>query len=694
MLAVIRTRNGELCNELIQKNGDLKSVRVTAKAFEMANQGSKTMAGDDCTARGGDQQSSKDSHEMNKITRPRRYSMRNNRSDHSSGRPTTKAAENMGLIEYHTEQTTQAPAQVMEVERQEIHTPISEYEDVFTSIGKLKGVTIKLHVVPKAPGAIQKQRRISIPLKEKFDKILDRWHALDIIEDVGDKPTNWCSNVVLTPKKDGESLRASLDMTDVNKYIKRARHTKPTLRELETRLNGAKLFSHLDMNDGYMQLELAEESRKLTTFYTHCGLKRFKGLYFGVNSAAEIFNEEVRKVVSLEPNAISIYDDILLFGATLEEQERVVRHILQLWQSHRLTLNMKKSRFNPHTVTIFGKVFSSEEVSPRGFDYKLNYAPGKKAKAEMNEADYKSRHPEPLTMLDPRAVHQAKFTVRENKDMFEKDIRAVVQAALPNMVSWDELLEGTSQDLELKDLKSVIARGYFAVSEQQAEPKEHWKEVAIDFWGTISTSEYLLLVICKHSYDNGTPFNGQEFRNFSTYLGFTHEHKTPKNPQANDEAEQFMQVGDSVLVKQDLSSKASLPYEGEPLEVQHRKGTQMVAKRRDGSTITRSAADFKKVPYHTLDEVGRSQLEPGFGRKPSEEPQVEELPKPQERLEEVLSPGEGLSYTPDRVKPTTENVEEAPSSVGATAHTERPRRSNDKYLSSKYPDHKIPDRIL
>lgn len=90
MLAVIKTKNGELRNELIRKNGDLKSVRETAKAFEMAKQGSEMMAGDDCTARGGDQQSLKDSHEVHKITRPGQYSMRNNRPDHSSGRPTAK----------------------------------------------------------------------------------------------------------------------------------------------------------------------------------------------------------------------------------------------------------------------------------------------------------------------------------------------------------------------------------------------------------------------------------------------------------------------------------------------------------------------------------------------------------------------------------------------------------------------------
>ena len=44
------------------------------------------------------------------------------------------------------------------------------------------------------------------------------------------------------------------------------------------------------------------------------------------------------------------------------------------------------------------------------------------------------------------------------------------------------------------------------------------------------------------SSDNGPPFNSQDFRDFSKYLGFRHERKTPLNPQANAEAEQFMRV--------------------------------------------------------------------------------------------------------------------------------------------------------
>ena len=153
---------------------------------------------------------------------------------------------------------------------------------------------------------------------------------MDIVEDVRDEPTEWCSNVVLTPKKDREDIRASLDMTDDNKYIKRTRHSIPTLRELETKLNRAKYFSHLYMNDGYMYLELAEESRKIIIFYMQRGLKHFKRLHFGVNIAADIFNEEVRKVVAQEPNAVTFYNVILVFGATPE----ALRHTFKLWREH------------------------------------------------------------------------------------------------------------------------------------------------------------------------------------------------------------------------------------------------------------------------------------------------------------------------------------------------------------------------
>ncbi|KAJ7380784.1 hypothetical protein OS493_007164 [Desmophyllum pertusum] len=75
-----------------------------------------------------------------------------------------QVAGNMGLVEYHIEQTTKAPHSILGEERQAMRDMVQEYEDVFTGIGKLKGVTVKLHVDPNASGAVQKQ---SVPTPEK-----------------------------------------------------------------------------------------------------------------------------------------------------------------------------------------------------------------------------------------------------------------------------------------------------------------------------------------------------------------------------------------------------------------------------------------------------------------------------------------------------------------------------------------------
>ena len=75
----------------------------------------------------------------------------------------------------------------------------------------------------------------------------------------------------------------------------------------------------MDLSKGYHQLELAEESRSITTFSTHAGLARFCRLNFGTSSATEIFHEEIRKLLHGVKGAVNIHDDILVTGRTPEE---------------------------------------------------------------------------------------------------------------------------------------------------------------------------------------------------------------------------------------------------------------------------------------------------------------------------------------------------------------------------------------
>ncbi|GFN99204.1 Gag-Pol protein [Plakobranchus ocellatus] len=106
------------------------------------------------------------------------------------------------------------------------------------------------------------------------------------------------SQIVVVPKKSG-GVRLCVDMREANKAIKRERQPMPTIEDMINDLDGSTVFSHIDLQQTFHQLELDGESRFITTFSTHVGLRRFKRLMFGVNAAPEIFQhalEPLRKL--------------------------------------------------------------------------------------------------------------------------------------------------------------------------------------------------------------------------------------------------------------------------------------------------------------------------------------------------------------------------------------------------------------
>ena len=57
-----------------------------------------------------------------------------------------QAAERMGLVEYHLHLTSSTPLPVMGESRQATVDLVEKYKPVFSGLGKLKGVKVKLHV--------------------------------------------------------------------------------------------------------------------------------------------------------------------------------------------------------------------------------------------------------------------------------------------------------------------------------------------------------------------------------------------------------------------------------------------------------------------------------------------------------------------------------------------------------------------
>lgn len=147
-----------------------------------------------------------------------------------------------------------------------------------------------------------------------------------------------------------------------NKAIMRERHLTPTVDEIITQLNGSKMFSKIDLKDGYHQLTLDQDSRYITTFSTHIGLFRYKRLSFGINSAAEIFQNTIRQVLQNINGVINISDDILIYGKTKQDHDVALEQVLETLKQSNLTINKRKCIFSTSRVKFFGYVFSEEGV--------------------------------------------------------------------------------------------------------------------------------------------------------------------------------------------------------------------------------------------------------------------------------------------------------------------------------------------
>jgi hypothetical protein len=216
---------------------------------------------------------------------------------------------------------------------------VEKFPGLFTGIGKLKNFQVKLHIDESVQPSKQTHRRIPFHIRKQAETEIKNLHDADILEQV-EGPTPWVSPAVIVPKpKDPKKVRICIDMREANQAIQRERHITPTMDGIMSDLNGATVFSKLDLRAGYHQLELHPESRYITTFSTHIGLFRYKRLNFGISSASEVFQNAIRQVLAGIPGQFNISDDIFVYGFGQADHNANLMSVLERLQENGLTLN-------------------------------------------------------------------------------------------------------------------------------------------------------------------------------------------------------------------------------------------------------------------------------------------------------------------------------------------------------------------
>ena len=109
-------------------------------------------------------------------------------------------------------------------------------------------------------------------------------------------------------------LYKCLDPRDLNKVIKREHYQLPTFDEIASRLTVATRSTKLDVNKGYRQISLDEQSLKLTTTNTPYGRYCFLWSPYDLHSVQEVFHKRISQEFEAMDGIETDIEDFLIWG--------------------------------------------------------------------------------------------------------------------------------------------------------------------------------------------------------------------------------------------------------------------------------------------------------------------------------------------------------------------------------------------
>ncbi|GFX97001.1 retrovirus-related Pol polyprotein from transposon opus [Trichonephila clavipes] len=226
-------------------------------------------------------------------------------------------------------------------------------------------VTMRIILKDEEP-VWQHPRRLAFTERQEVNKVnkqIEEWLNEGIIRP---SSSEYASPIVMVKKKDGSS-RMCIDYRKLNQKLVKDKFPLPIIEDVLDTLQEAKVYSTLDLRNGFFHVDVDEDCRKYTSFIVPNGQFEFNKVPFGLSTnpgvfqryVSSIFRDRTRKGI-----VISYLDDLVIPAKKEKEGLEKLKIIFEVAKKYGLEIKFKKCQFLKKKIEFLGHIAESGTIKP------------------------------------------------------------------------------------------------------------------------------------------------------------------------------------------------------------------------------------------------------------------------------------------------------------------------------------------